>query len=111
MHAYVLVKVCFLGERLTTILVVAFEWSFPSRQGPPIISEADPGAEARAEGRETAHRASRLSGATDVSQGLHGFAGIILKASRAERRQNAVEGQVGSRMLGHCVCSFRWSSK
>ena len=70
--------------------------ALPSRQGPPIISEADPGAEARAEGRETAHRASRLSGATDVSQGLHDFAGIILKASRAERRQNAMEGKSGA---------------
>ena len=30
MHAHVLVKVCFLGESLPTVFVVAFERSFPS---------------------------------------------------------------------------------
>jgi len=43
-HAYVLVKVCFLGERLTTILVVAFEWSFPSVR-PQVVEKVVPLAE------------------------------------------------------------------
>lgn len=53
MHAHVLVKVCFLGESLPTVFVVAFERSFPSVRS-QVIEKVVPLAEDHVAVREIA---------------------------------------------------------